>query len=131
MRSKIVPKEAVPTLETDGCITYEEGLPFPIVHYPSSWCSFFGFQETEDSPVCYCSCQRKGLEIYLLNEEFGRFGEIPKSLRFQLGETFIDTLQFKDNFYAMYVTRFAQTMATGEHLRELNSIQYMVIIYTR
>lgn len=32
-----------------------------------------------------------------MNEEFGRFGEIPKSLRFQLGETFIDTLQFKDD----------------------------------
>lgn len=97
MRSKIVPKEAVPPLELDGCITYEEELPYPIVHYPSRFGSFFGFQENENTPVCYCSCQRKGLEIYLLKEEFSQFGEIPKSLRFNIGEVFLRTLQFKDN----------------------------------
>ncbi|MFT4413374.1 hypothetical protein ACLM5H_05895 [Fredinandcohnia humi] len=97
MRSRIVPKESVPTLESDGCVTYEEELPYPIVHYPSRFGSFFGFQENENSPVCYCTCQQKGLEIYLLNEEFNRFGDIPKSLRFNLGEAFINKLQFKDN----------------------------------
>jgi len=97
IRSKIVPKEAVPALESDGCVTYEGELPYPIVHYPSRFGSFFGFQETENGPVCYCSCQRKGLEIYLLNEEFHKFGEIPKSLQFNIGEVFINTLQFKDN----------------------------------
>ncbi|WP_245796270.1 hypothetical protein [Domibacillus antri] len=97
IRSKIVPKEAVPTLELDGCVTYEEELPYPIVHYPSRFGSFFGFQENENTPVCNCKCQQKGLEIYLLNEEFNQFGDIPKSLRFDLGEAFINTLQFKDN----------------------------------
>lgn len=97
MRSKIVPKEAIPTLEIDGCITYEESLPFPIVHYPSRYGAFFGFQENENSPVFYCSCQKKGMEIYLLNEEFNRFGDIPKVLRFNMGKKFINTLQFKDN----------------------------------
>ena len=81
LRSKIVPKENIPKLEMDACITKEKDLPFPIVHYPSRFGSFFGFQETNKSPICFCSCQRKGLEVYLLNEEIncGHHGFVKKN----------------------------------------------------
>ncbi len=95
IRSKIVPKETVPTLESDGCITFEENLPYPFVHYPSRFGSFLGFQENEKTPIYFCSCQGKGLEIYLFNQEF-KFGHIPKSLRYNLGEPSQNTLLFKD-----------------------------------
>lgn len=97
MRSKIIPKEAIPTLDADECITSEPSLPFTIVHYPSRFGLFFGFQENEESPVYYCSCQKNGMEVYLLNEEFNRFSGIPKVLRTEAGKSFLKTIKYKDN----------------------------------
>ncbi|MDQ0414985.1 hypothetical protein [Mesobacillus stamsii] len=97
MKSKIVPKEAIPQLESDEVISHETNLPYPIVHYPSRFGSFFGFQETQDSPVYYCSCQKTGLEVYLMNDEFNRFSDIPKVLREQIGESFLKSIQYEEN----------------------------------
>lgn len=97
MRSKIVPKGIISDLEGDGCVNYEEGLPYPYVHYPSLLGSFYGFQEAPNSPVFFCLCQRKGLRTYLENKAYEQLGAIPKATRNFLGQTIFNTLQFEDH----------------------------------
>lgn len=97
MRSKIIPKEELPDLEKDGCVNYEEGLPYPYVHYPAQLGSFYGFQEAPNSPVFFCSCQRKGLKTYLENVAYEGLGGIPRATRSLLGQTIFNTLQFRDH----------------------------------
>ncbi|MGE6593384.1 hypothetical protein ACQKFU_28320 [Bacillus mycoides] len=97
MKSKIVPKEPIATLETDGCITYEEELPFPYVHYPSRFGVFFGFQENRNGSLYHCSCQQRGIDLYLKHVDFQRFTGLPLSARKNIAQTFIKTLNFKEN----------------------------------
>ncbi|MEH7114566.1 hypothetical protein V7124_19700 [Neobacillus niacini] len=97
MKTHIVPNEAIPPLTSNEVISYEPNLPYPIVHYPSRFGSFFGFQESQDNPVFYCSCQKSGLEVYLLTDEFNQFSDIPKVLRKQFGESNFKSIQYKDN----------------------------------
>ena len=42
-----------------------ENLPLPIVLYPGFYGAFFGFQQTEDSPIILCSCAKEAIENYL------------------------------------------------------------------
>ncbi|MGG2091264.1 hypothetical protein AB1283_00675 [Bacillus sp. S13(2024)] len=97
MKSKIVPKEPIPALKTDGCIAYEKELPFPYVHYPSRFGVFFGFQEHKNGSLYHCSCQQKGIELYLMNIDFQRLNGLPLATRNELAQLFINTLKFKDN----------------------------------
>lgn len=97
MRIQIVPKEPIAFLEEDGCIAHEQNLPFPYVHYPSGFSgAFFGFQKEEKGSVFHCSCQKKGLEVYLKNQQGFWLSEIPKTSRVSLVDTFVNSLQFKD-----------------------------------
>lgn len=43
-----------------------ERLPFPIVYYPGFYGAFFGFAESQDSPLYICSCSKRAIEIYIL-----------------------------------------------------------------
>jgi hypothetical protein len=96
MRSKVVPKEKVLPLESSDCIIYEKDLPFPYVHYPSGrWRgAFFAFQERMNSPLFYCSCQEKGIKVYLQSRE--GFSGIPVTSTEIMIQNFINQLQFKD-----------------------------------
>ncbi|OIK04413.1 hypothetical protein [Bacillus sp. MUM 13] len=96
LHSKIVPKDKIEALKSNDCITYEEELPFPIVHYPSRIGAFFGFQEYENSPISYCSCQRDGLVVYLNNEEFATFRYVPRSMQLALSADFMKNINFVD-----------------------------------
>jgi hypothetical protein len=42
-----------------------EDLPLPIVLYPGHYGTFFGFRQTEDSPIVLCSCAKEAIESYL------------------------------------------------------------------
>ena len=96
MSSKIVPRGNVLTLENNNFIIYEKDLPFPYVHYPSgSWRgAFFAFQETRNGSLFYCSCQKKGIEVYLRSRE--RFPGMPVASNEIMIQQFIHHLQFKD-----------------------------------
>ncbi|YBV93561.1 hypothetical protein M1D53_28955 (plasmid) [Bacillus sp. PK9-021] len=97
MKSKIVPKEVLPSLRWNDFVNYEKDMPFPYVYYPSMLGAFFGFQENEDSPIFHCLCQKKGIEVHLKNIHFRRFDGLPGASQKLLAQTFIDTLQFKEN----------------------------------
>ena len=45
-----------------GGVCHEEGLPFPVVHYPNHYGAFFAFSETSKGDVFLCSCNRSALE---------------------------------------------------------------------
>lgn len=98
MGSNIIPKKEVPTLGTRQSISYEEELPFPYVHYPSNYWeggAFFAFQETEDGPLFYCSCQKKGIEVYLSGMK--GFSGIPVASNNLMIQQFLASLPVKDN----------------------------------
>jgi len=42
-----------------------ENLPLPIVLYPGFYGAFFGFRQTEVSPIILCSCAKEAIENYL------------------------------------------------------------------
>jgi hypothetical protein len=43
----------------------KENLPFPIVLYPGFYGAFFGFRESENSPILFCSCAEEAIQNYL------------------------------------------------------------------
>ncbi|MBL4952040.1 hypothetical protein JK635_07430 [Neobacillus sp. YIM B02564] len=97
MGSNIIPEKEVPSLENGKTIVYEEELPFPYVHYPSNYGgrgAFFAFQQTEDSPLFHCSCQKKGIEVYLLGMR-GLSG-IPVASNDLMIQRFLEFLPVKD-----------------------------------
>ena len=42
-----------------------ENLPFPIVYYPGFYGAFFGFAESETSPIYLCSCSKCAIGNYI------------------------------------------------------------------
>ena len=48
---------------TSCCI--KEDLPYPYVHYPSHYGTFFTFSEAEDSQQYFCSCSQQAISNYL------------------------------------------------------------------
>lgn len=95
MRSNIVPKNDLPLLNGEGNISLEEDMPYPYVHYPQRFGSFFAFQKTKKSDLFHCSCQKKGMEVYFLHEL--KFEKISKASVKLLVDGLVDKLQFKDN----------------------------------
>lgn len=96
LKSKIVPKEPIPPIEKEGCIMYEEGLPFPFVHYPSPYveAAFFSYQKTKDHVLFHCACQKEALELYLYN--LGGFYGIPKAVKKSMIQGIVDSLYFQE-----------------------------------
>lgn len=43
----------------------KENLPFPVVLYPGFYGAFFGFRESESSPILFCSCAEEAIRNYL------------------------------------------------------------------
>lgn len=48
----------------DNTISIED-LPLPNVLYPGFYGSYFGFQESENSEVVFCSCAKKAIQNYI------------------------------------------------------------------
>lgn len=42
-----------------------EDLPYPIVYYPSHYGAFFSFSKDIDEEICFCECEREGIENYI------------------------------------------------------------------
>lgn len=82
MRSKIVPSEKIPDLPFDGItITYEDKLPYKIVHYPPFiYGAFFAFQREENGNLYVCSCQKKALKAYLGYKQYLGYQALPTTL---------------------------------------------------
>jgi hypothetical protein len=98
MRSDVVPKGAVPDLTEDGVVVFEEKLPFPYVNYPSHsiFDIYHGFQEHENSPLYFCSCQKKSLQVYLSKGDYKLFNIFPRQHRRLAFEQFFDQFLFKE-----------------------------------
>lgn len=63
-------KEALPPVSLGG-VCVEEGLPYPIVHYPNHYGAFFAFSESEGAEACLCDCSRSAFENLIeLNKNF-------------------------------------------------------------
>lgn len=76
---EIVPREEIPWLENDQVIECETCLPYPYVHYPPRISgAFFGFQENQNSPLYFCSCQKEGIEQVLSSEETRNRNAFPR-----------------------------------------------------
>jgi hypothetical protein len=45
--------------------TSVENLPYPNVFYPGFYGAFFGFQGTEESSICLCTCSQKAIQNYI------------------------------------------------------------------
>jgi hypothetical protein len=43
----------------------KENLPFPIVFYPGFYGAFFGFSESNNSSVLFCSCAEEAIQNYI------------------------------------------------------------------
>lgn len=48
----------------DRTIAHEK-LPFPIVHYPGHYGTFFGFQHIDNGTIYLCSCAKEAVENYI------------------------------------------------------------------
>ena len=48
----------------DGTIT-KESLPFPIVHYPGHYGTFFAFQKEESTDFTFCTCSLEAISNYI------------------------------------------------------------------
>lgn len=54
-----------------GGVYVEEGLPYPIVHYPNHYGAFFAFSESEGAEAYLCYCSRSAFENLIeLNRNF-------------------------------------------------------------
>lgn len=84
-------KKALPLVSLGGtCV--ENGLPYPVVHYPNHYGAFFAFSKAEDSELFLCNCSRSAFENLI---------EINKLFRSQrnsnpLRETAVDSFNAPD-----------------------------------
>jgi hypothetical protein len=63
-------KKALPPVSLGG-VCVEEGLPYPVVHYPNHYGAFFAFSEAEGAEACLCDCSRSAFENLIeLNKHF-------------------------------------------------------------
>lgn len=63
-------KKALPPVFLGG-ICVEDGLPFPVVHYPNHYGAFFAFSEVEGGEVFLCSCSRAAFKNLIeINKRF-------------------------------------------------------------
>jgi hypothetical protein len=49
----------------DGLVAAEPNLPLPVVYYPGHYGSFFGFGETNNSDIFFCSCCTTAIINYI------------------------------------------------------------------
>ena len=49
----------------DGTVSVEQGLPLPIVLSPGFYGAFFGFSNTFDSEILFCSCAKTAIRNYI------------------------------------------------------------------
>lgn len=51
----------------DGLVARQKKLPYPIVHYPGFYGSFFAFREAEspEAPLTFCLCAKEAIENYI------------------------------------------------------------------
>ena len=47
----------------------KEDLPYPYVHYPSHYGTFFTFSEAQDSQQYFCSCSLEAISNYLKHRD--------------------------------------------------------------
>jgi hypothetical protein len=59
-------KHPKPIASRDGVIVQETSLPLPVVHYPGFYGAFFGFGDSADGDVFFCSCAKTAIEHYIL-----------------------------------------------------------------
>ena len=59
-RKKIIKQVA----SQDGIVSTEQ-LTYPIVHYPGFYGAFFAFQESESTPLYFCSCSYEAIKNYI------------------------------------------------------------------
>ena len=59
---RIKPKKAKPPKVALKSPVVKEDLPFPYVHYPNHYGTFFLFSETPDSKPYFCSCYKKAIQ---------------------------------------------------------------------
>lgn len=54
-----------------GGVCVEDGLPYPVVHYPNHYGAFFAFSKAEGAEVFLCDCSRSAFENLIeLNKRF-------------------------------------------------------------
>ncbi|MFT6928217.1 MAG: hypothetical protein ACJAZP_003867 [Psychromonas sp.] len=84
-------KKVLPPVSLGGnCI--EDGLPYPVVHYPNHYGAFFAFSEAEGGDVIICECNRSALDNLIeLNKRFQ-----PQRNSNPLRETTVDSFNAPD-----------------------------------
>jgi hypothetical protein len=84
-------KKALPPVSLGG-VCVEDGLPYPVVHYPNHYGAFFAYSEAEGGDVFLCDCSRSAFENLI---------ELNKRVRSQrnsnpLRETAVDSFNAPD-----------------------------------